>query len=573
MDARIGKGLRSEFPRRFLPAEIELGDPAQVAAQFERLLSRAPVTADELSSWLLDWSELSAALAEEEAVRYIRMTCQTDDPERERAYLFFVEHVSPIIKPRNFQLSKKFLASPGRKDLPGPRYFVLSRDLQNSVDLFRDENVPLQTEEEKLSQSYQKLTGAMTVVHEDKEQTLQQMAKYLELPDRGARQAAWEKVARRRLQDRREFNRIFDAMLALRAKMSANAGFGNYRDYVFKLRGRFDYGVAECESFHAAVEKVAVPYFRELQEQRRQKMKLPALRPWDLACDALGRPPLQPFTKVDELIRKCEKIFARLDPALGQDFQFLSDHQLLDLASRKGKAPGGYCSTLDEHRVPFIFANAVGLDDDVRTLLHESGHSFHAMESRPEPLTFYRQTPLEFAEVASMSMEFLGGDYLDEFYQPEEFARSREDHLEGVIALFCWIANVDAFQHWIYTHPGHTDQERDQAWLALRDRFGGLEDWTGYEDAKAAAWHRQLHIFEYPFYYIEYGIAEVGALQVWQRARTNQAQALKDYRFALSLGGSRPLPELFQAAGIKFDMTQQTLEPLIGEIRKALEKG
>lgn len=571
METRIGKGLRRERPRRFVPESADLGSAAEVAGLFEELERESPSGPGELEEWLLRWSELRSALDEEEAVRYILMTCQTDEAEREKAYLSFVEEVLPIIRPAEHRLAKQFLSRPGVNDLRRERYAVLLRDLKNEVEIFREENVPLQTEEAKLSQLYQKIAGAMTVNFEGREQTLQQMSVYLERPDRPLRQAAWENIAERRLRDRDELNRLFNEMLKLRGQIARNAGFANYRDYAFRLRGRFDYGVPECERFHEAVEEVVTPFFRERQERRRQRMKLDRLRPWDLTCDPLGRPPLSPFATAGDLIKKAQKIFSRLDSKLGRQFKFMADHQLLDLISRKGKAPGGYSHSLEELRVPFIFMNAVGLDDDVRTLLHEAGHSFHTMAVREEPLIFYRHAPLEFAEVASMGMEFLAGDYLDEFYSPPDFSRSREDHLEGVISLFGWIATVDAFQHWIYTHPGHSDQERDQAWLELRKRFGGIEDWSGYEPAQASNWHRQIHIFEYPFYYIEYGIAELGALQLWRRARADKTAALRDYRAGLALGGSRPLPQLFAAAGIRFDMSREILEPLIREVKKEIE--
>ncbi len=570
--AKIGKDVVVEHAREFVPDEIDLGDAAAIEALFDALEQEDPKDVAGLEAWLGKWSELNAAVREEEAVRFIRMTCQTDDPEREKAFLEFVENVAPRLKPRYHRLAEKLLASPAAKDLPAERYRVLLRDLENEVRIFREENVPLQTEEEKLAQQYQKLAGSLTVMHEGKERTLQQMAKYLEVQDRAVREEAWVKVTDRRLSERAEMDRIFDEMMALRQSMAKNAGFDNYRDYALRMRGRFDYGVAECEAFHDAVEKAVVPLYRGLQEKRKRRMGLAKLRPWDLKPDPLGRPPLQPFGSVDQLVAGCQKIFDALDPALGRRFCFLAEHELLDLESRKGKAPGAYSHQLEEARYPFIFANSVGVDYDVETMLHECGHAFHTLECRGEPLSFYRHAPVEFSEVASMSMEFLGSDHLGVFYNKEDMARSIETHLESVIWLFCWIATVDAFQHWIYTHPGHTDGERADAWAGLRDRFGGIEDWSGYEEAKRFEWHRQLHIFEIPFYYIEYGIAELGALQIWMRARKDPKAALRDYRKALALGGTRTLPELFKAAGVKFDMGRKTIEPLTHEVKAALDQ-
>jgi oligoendopeptidase F len=299
---------------------------------------------------------------------------------------------------------------------------------------------------------------------------------------------------------------------------------------------------------------------------------VPSLRPWDLAVDPMGRPPLQPFGDVEQLAAGTETVFRDVDAELGAQFGFLRAQQLLDLANRKGKAPGGYQTTLEDDRLPFIFMNAVGLDSDVRTLLHEGGHAFHTLASRGEPLPAYRESPLEFCEVASMSMELLGARRLGPFYNDADADRSARKLLEGIVLILPWIATVDAFQHWIYTHPGHTRDERRAAWRSLLERFGGDVDWSGYEDARDHSWHRQLHIFLYPFYYIEYGIAQLGALQIWQRSLTDRPGAVADYKKALALGGSLPLPELFAAAGIRFDFKDELIASLMRTIRTELDK-
>ena len=315
-----------------------------------------------------------------------------------------------------------------------------------------------------------------------------------------------------------------------------------------------------------------MPVARELQAQRRAQLKLETLRPWDLAVDPLNRPPLKPFTEVGEMVARTQKIFDRLDGELAGGFRQMDDLKLLDLDNRKGKAPGGYQSTLSESRLPFIFMNAVGLQRDVETILHEAGHAFHALAARDEDLFAYRSAPIEFCEVASMSMELLGNEFIEEFYSDADARRARRVHLEGIVGVFPWIATVDAFQHWIYTHPDHTRDERRKAWLDLMDRFGGDVDWGGYETARANLWHRQLHIFLHPFYYIEYGIAQLGALQVWANSKRDKAKALADYKKSLALGGSRPLPELFAAAGCRFEFSAKTIQPLTELLRKELEK-
>ncbi|HSY74949.1 MAG TPA: M3 family oligoendopeptidase [Dongiaceae bacterium] len=529
-------------------------------------------TAAELEKWLLDWSELNAALDEESSRRYIAMTCHTDNADAEKAYLYFVENVEPQLKPRQFVLEKIYVAHSSREKLPKQRFQVFDRDVKNHVELFRPENVALETEEAKLSQQYQKLIGAQTVNFRGEEKTLVQMGRYLEEPDRALRQEAWELVAKRRLQDTDKCEEIFDQLISLRTQIARNAGFKNYRDFMFRKMGRFDYTPENCFQFHDAVEKEIVPAVREIQNERNRQLKLEKLRPWDLAVDPQNRTPLKPFAEVGEMVSRTQKIFDSLDGELARGFKQMDDLKLLDLDNRKGKAPGGYQSTLSEARVPFIFMNAIGLQRDVETILHEAGHAFHAQATRDEDLYAYRGAPIEFCEVASMSMELLGNEFLEEFYPTAEANRARKTHLEGIIGFFPWMATVDAFQHWIYTHANHTRAERKAAYLQLMDRFGGDVDYSGYEEIRAHSWHRQLHIFIHPFYYVEYGIAQLGALQVWANSRRNKAKALNDYKKSLALGGSRPLPELFLAAGCQFEFSAKTIHPLAKMLKDELGK-
>jgi oligoendopeptidase F len=564
--------LAAHRPRTFVPQNLDLGDWPQIAPLFDQLEQRVveATNAAALEQWLLDWSELNAALDEEASRRYIAMTCHTDNADAEKAYLHFVEHVEPQLKPRQFALEQIYvavragLANSAEQELTlKRRYEVFDRDVKNHVALFRPENVALETEDAKLCQQYQKLIGAQTVNFRGEEKTLVQMGRYLEEPDRALRQEAWELVAQRRLQDRVKCEEIFDGLVTLRTQMAKNAGFENYRDFMFRKMGRFDYAPENCLQFHDAIEKEIVPAVREIQNDRRRRLKLEKLCPWDLAVDPQNRALLKPFAEVGEMVSRTQKIFNHLDAELAAGFPQMQDLKLLDLDNRKGKAPGGYQSTLSEARVPFIFMNAVGLQRDVETILHEAGHAFHAQATRDEDLYAYRGAPIEFCEVASMSMELLGNEFLEEFYPAPEANRARKTHLEGIIGFFPWMAVVDAFQHWIYTHAGHTRAGRKAAYLQLMDRFGGDVDWSGYEEARAHSWHRQLHIFTHPFYYVEYGIAQLGALQVWANSRRDQAKALNDYKKSLALGGSRPLPELFSAAGCKFQFDAATIKPLI----------
>ncbi len=558
------ENLPVHTPRTFVPVDCDLGDWSALEPLFDQLESAAGEanSTEALEAWIRDWGELSAALDEESSKRYIAMTCHTDSEEAEKAYLQFVEDIEPNCKPRQFQLSQLFLDHPNRADLPTDRYEVYDRDTAVHVELFREENVPLETEESRLSQQYQKLAGSLTVTFKGEEKTLVQMGRYLEENDRNVRQEAWEQVANRRLEEADKFEEQFEGLLKLREQIAANAGFSNYRDYAFREKCRFDYGPEECFQFHEAIEKSIMPALKALQAERREQLGLDALRPWDLAVDPLNRPPLRPFETADEMSDTTQRVFDKLDGKCSEDYQLMRDLKLLDLANRKGKAPGGYQCTLAESRLPFIFMNAVGVQRDVETILHEAGHAFHALATREEDIYPYRHAPIEFCEVASMSMELLGNEFLEEFYATADANRARRNHLEGILSIFPWIATVDAFQHWIYTHPGHSRDERTAAWLELMDRFGGDVDWSGFEANRANLWHRQLHIFLHPFYYVEYGIAQLGALQVWANSKNDKRQAIADYHAALKLGGSRPLPELFEAAGCKFDFSAATVEPL-----------
>ena len=370
------------------------------------------------------------------------------------------------------------------------------------------------------------------------------MGRYLEETNRALRRETWELVAQRRLQEADKFDDIFDRLVQLRQQIARNAGYDNYRDYAFRKLGRFDYTPSDCESFHRAVETEVMPVVRELQRERRSKLGLENLLPWDLTVDPQNRAPLRPFERVEEMVERTQNVFQQLDPDLAAGFRQMQTLHLLDLGNRKGKAPGGYQSTLPESRVPFIFMNAICIQRDVETILHEAGHAFHSLATRKEDLYAYRSAPIEFCEVASMSMELLGNDFLEEFYRRPEANRARRTHLEGIMNILPWIATVDAFQHWIYTHQNHTRSERESAWVDLMTRFGGEVDWEGHEAVRARLWQRQLHIFIHAFYYIEYGIAQLGALQVLgQFEEADQAGALQRYKSALELWVVRaPLP-------------------------------
>ncbi len=559
-----------EFPRQFLSQDLDLGNWDAIEPYFNQLVDSPVDSQQQLEDWMMKLSELSAAIGEEASLRYIRMTCNTDDPELEAAYLHYVQEVLPNCEPLFFELSKKFLAAPGRGDLPQERYEVYTRNRQNDVELFRQENIALQTEDETLSQQYQKMCGEQTAQFDGREHTIPQLVKYLEETDREKRRAAWKAATSRQLQDRAAMEDIFDRMLELRHQMAVNAGFSNFIDYQFRRLGRFDYTPEDCEMFHSAVEKVIRPIRKKLLEKRKEKLGLEKLCPWDLQVDPEGRMPLRPFGSSEELVSGTDQIFAAVDPSFSSDFNVLRTKELLDLDSRKGKAPGGYQSTLDEARLPFIFMNATGRNQDVFTLLHEGGHAFHALAYRDEPLHSYRNAPIEFCEVASMGMEMMACEKLESFYNESDAQRARESHLEDIIMLLPWIMRVDAYQHWLYKNPGHTRQQRAEKWLELEKRFADELDWPELPEIRECSWMTKLHFFCVPLYYIEYGIAQLGALQLWVRYLADASDAVRRYREGLALGNSRPLPELFETAGLRFAFDEEMLRPLATELENQL---
>jgi oligoendopeptidase F len=567
--------LPREFRRRYLPLDIDFADWNQVERIVDELENRPISSREELEKWLRDESEFSSAYSEAYSLRYARMTCHTNDSELEKAYLHFVENIDPKTKLRSFNLDRKFLNTPARKELPTDYYRVLLRRRENNVALFREENVELEKEEAKLAQKFQKIAGARTVSYEGQERTLQQMARYLENVNRDVRQETWRLSEDRRLEDRQGMDELYSELVTLRHKIAKNAGFDNYRDYAFRRRERFDYTPEDCFRFHEAIEQYIVPLIRGLDKERKMGLGVDTLRPWDLLVDTAGRPALAPFKSSEELMQRCREIYERLDADFGRDFRRMVELGLIDPDSRPGKAPGGYCVEFAEIQLPFIFLNLVGRDNDVRTILHESGHAFQTFATRDRNLLFqYRSDnmPLEFAEVASMSMELLGGEHIDgTFYNREDAARSRHEHLETIVRILAWIATIDAFQHWVYTHPDHTHAEREEFWLKLRQRFGGGESWEGYENVQRTYWQRQLHLFTAPFYYIEYGIAQLGALGIWTHYRKNPANAIETYKRALALGGSKPLPELFKSADLPFDFGPEIIRTYSHELRKELE--
>ena len=535
-------------------------------------LAAVPLDGATIGPWLERWSRLDELVTEAAALAMIAYTADTRDPAREAAHLRFSAEIFPPLEEQGVRLARRLLETGYTR----PGLEVVLRRFRSQIEIFREENLPLFTELEGLSASYQKLTGGITVEWEGQARTIPQLGPYLKELDRGVRERAFRAMGAPYIEMRDELATLFTGMYTRRQQVARNAGFADFEAYSYAAKCRFDYTPEDVTHFHEAVEAEVVPAVVRILERRQAALRLEQLRPWDLDVDPSGRPALRPFTDASELIGKSSRVFHAVAPQLGAEFDRMSAEGLLDLESRAGKAPGGYCETMHFRGRPYIHMNAVGLLDDVNTLLHEAGHSFHAFASHRQPLIWQRYVGSESAELASMSMELLAAPYLAEpggMASAEELRQARIEHLEEVLMTLAHVAAVDLFQRWIYTSgAGHDADARDAAWLRIRGRFQAGVDWSGLDREQVARWYRQLHIFLYPFYYIEYGLAQLGALQVWRRSRADQAGAVHDYREALALGCSVSLPEMYARAGARFGADRALIRELVALVEGELER-
>lgn len=536
------------------------------------VLLEQPLSADCLDAWLSSWSALSEHVDEISTRLYIATAQDTADAGAEARYHRFIEETYPSAQKGEQALREKLLAS----GLEPADFEVPLRKIRADVALFCADNLPLQTSEQKLEERYNRIVGAQTVNWDGHEVPIPQLSPAYQELDRDRRELAWRAAAARQLLDRDALNQVWQEYLKVRLPQAHNAGLSDYREYRWQELQRFDYEPADCERFHHAIAAVAVPAATRILEQRRLKLGIETIRPWDTQVDPSGQGPLRPYQSVEELCTRAEAAFSLVDPDFGRYFQLMKQEGFLDLESRSNKGPGGFCSGLHVSKRPFIFMNAVGIHDDVQTMLHEGGHAFHMFEALDLPWYQQRDEGHEFAEVASMSMELLAAPYLDDpacgFYTTAEAARARIAHLENIITFWPYMAVVDAFQHWAYTNPDAAADpaQLDEVWAALYQRYLPAEDWTGLGAELATGWQRKLHIFTDPFYYVEYGLAQLGAVQVWANARHDQATAVARYRRALALGGTRSIPKLYAAAGAKFAFDAETLREAVGLVETVI---
>lgn len=555
------------------PAQFSEMTWEEIEPLYQALVDRELPDDEATKAWLQDWSDLDTSLMEAASVANVAVSCDSQNSEKEALHLRF----SSEIMPRRGKIGNELLGKLIDSGYEPEELKTVIKRAKTTREIFREENVPLQQELSKLNNAYNKAAGSMTAEWDGKDVPLSRLNPFMENADRDVRERAWRLHLQPYIDQRDELADIFDKQLELRQQVAKNAGFDNYRDYIFAEKFRYDYTPEDSYSFHDAVEQTFVPALQKLHADRKEKMGVDSLRPWDLGNDPEGRDPLTPYEDMDELTAKAQKVFAKVDPVLGEQFGIMRDENLLDLESRTGKRPGGFCTSFPYRKRPFIFMNASGTGGDIRTLLHEAGHAFHGFATMEHlPYIQQRRYGSEMAEVASMSMELLASPYLrmedGGFYDDADYARARIEHLEGIIKLFTWVAPVDAFQQWVYTDPAAADRDaRDKKWVEIWSRFDPDTDWTDLNDWRVARWYKQLHIFLYPFYYIEYAIAQLGALQVWRNALQDQEKAVQDYRAALALGGSKPLPELFGRAGARLIFDAEGMAELVTLMQNEIE--
>jgi oligoendopeptidase F len=563
-----------KLPRNFIPNDFKVTQWDALEPFFKNLLDRNIDTPQALEQWLKDSSELEAIVSEDACWRQIKMTCDTENKSLEEAFNFFCMEIQPKIQPYADALNKKLIASPFTSDLDKEKYFTYLRSVKKSIDLFREENIPIQAELAVMQQHFGVISGKMTVIVNGTEYTLQQAAKFLENEDRNLREDVYRKMNERRLLDRNELNKLYTQLIQKRHQVALNAGFENYRDYKFKELGRFDYTKEDCFQFHEAVRQHVIPLVDKIYKKKKAKLKLSHLRPWDVEAEPKGTRPLTPFSTDEELISKSIECFTQLRPFFGECLQHMQAMKHLDLESRKGKAPGGYNCPLAESGAPFIFMNAAGQMHDVTTMVHEGGHAVQSFLTHNLELSAFKEYPMEIAEVASMAMELFSMDHWEVFFDDkEELKRAKEHQLERTMTIFPWIAVIDKFQHWVYENPNHTDEERTKNWMEILKSFSdNVIDFSGLEIYRENAWQKQLHLFEVPFYYIEYGIAQLGAIGMWMQYKKDPERALDNYIDALALGGTKTLPQLYEAAGLKFDFSPENIKTLMDFVSEEMEK-
>jgi len=558
--------------RQFVSQNLNINSWEDISKYFEDLLNRSINSEEYFNKWLKDRSELEAVIEENSAWRYIKMTIDTTNEQYAKDYKIFVTEIEPHLAKYSDMLNKKMIetpfSEPTKKELSYKLYY---RAIKDEVAIFRQENVEIKVEEADKSTEFGTISGQQTILHQGKQLTMQQASVLLQEQDENLRKNIFDKIAQRRNKDREKIDQLFDKLIELRHKIATNAGFDNFSDYQFVALKRFDYNKNDCKQFHKTIKTEIVPIVKELQKEKLKKLGKSKFKPWDLNIDPEGLPPLKPFSNGDELLQGTIQLLTKIDPYFGECIETMKQLGHLDLNSKNGKAPGGYNYPLYEIGVPFIFMNAVGMQRDLVTMVHEAGHAIHSFLTKDLELTAYKNVPSEVAELASMSMELITMNFWNQFYNDEDLIRAKKDQLESILSVLPWIAQIDEFQHWIYENPTHTAKQRTVKWMQLNKEYSNdLVDWNGYEHIQEISWQRQMHLFEVPFYYIEYGFAQLGAIGIWKNSISNFEQSIQKYKNALKLGYTQSIPKIYQEAGVAFNFSQEYISEIAVFVKKEL---
>jgi oligoendopeptidase F len=559
--------------RQYIQKDFTITTWELLQPYFKELENRELNSLLNLEKWLKDYNEIGAVISENMAWRYIKMTCDTTNTILRDNFNDFVQNIEPHIAMISNLLNKKIVASPFSNQLSKTGYSIFLKGIKNSIDLFREENITLNTQLQELEQQFGEINGAQSIDYLGEKITLQKASIYLKDLDRNVRENVYTLVQNRRSEDEMALNNLFTKLIELRHQVALNAGFQNYRDYKHQSLGRFDYSVQDCLNFHEAVMLHAVPLINTHDLQRKQKLKIKDYRPWDTSVDEEGLPPLKPFENAQELIDKTILCFNKIDVFFGECINTMRKLNRLDLESRLGKAPGGYQYPLYETDVPFIFMNSVGLHRDLTTMVHEGGHAIHSFLNFDLELVDFKSPPSEVAELASMSMELMSMEHWDVFFNnPDDLKRAKKQQLESVMDTLPWIAAIDKFQHWIYLNPFHSVASRYEAWQSIITDFGSsIINYKGLENNLNRKWQVQLHLYEVPFYYIEYGFAQLGAIAMWRNYKRNPKEAVEKYKAALALGYTKSIPQIYETAGIKFDFSPEYIKELMNFVKVEYE--
>lgn len=564
--------MAKKLERIFVKNELKINTFEDVQPYFDDLKTRNLGSRQDIWQWLLNRSELESILSEDLAWRYIKMNCNTADEKLADSFNTFITKIEPKISVISNELDKKFYTDEVLSKIDSTKLFTVLRELKKDIELFREENVPLEAKMQTKEQEYGVISSKMLINYNKEEITLQKAANYLKDNNRMVREEVFKLINERRLKDSKKLDKLLSELISIRHNIANNAGFDNFRDYKFRSMGRFDYTVDDCKNFHIAIAETVKPIIEELHSTRKNKLNLDTLRPWDLDVDKNNKAPLKPFEKAEDLIRKTTFVFRDLELEFGMYLNEMKNMGYLDLESRKNKAPGGFNYPLHESNVPFIYMNATGNLRDVVTMLHEGGHAVHAYLCANLELVDFKDTPAEIAELASMSMELITMDYWHYYFEDEEeLKRAKRMHLEDVLTVLPWVAIVDKFQHYLYENPTHSLQERKNKWLEITKELGSsIVDYSDYEKYKEFQWQKQLHIYEVPFYYIEYGIAQLGAIAVWKNFKQNKQKAIEQFKEALKMGYTSPIPHIYKKAGIEFNFTKEYIKELMDFVKDQL---